>query len=95
MLAGHSDNLLREALTMPCSTAIAASFLTALLWITVYNVTYDLTHRASSPDYDNHMDIAFGIYLFGWLTALQNHSHRLFITPFTALAWTKLACNRL
>ena len=72
VLAGHSDNLLREALIMPCSTAIAASFLTALLWMTVYNVTYDLTHRASSPDYDNHMDIAFGIYLFGWLTALQN-----------------------
>ena len=40
--------------------------------MTVYNVTYDLTHRSSSPDYDNHMDIAFGIYLFGWLTALQN-----------------------
>lgn len=72
VLAGHSDNLLREALLMPCSTAIAASLLTALLWMTVYNVTYDLTHRASSPDYDNHMDIAFGIYLFGWLTALQN-----------------------
>lgn len=43
---------------------------TAMMWIFTYNILYDKTHRASSPDYDNHMDIAFGIYLFGWLTSL-------------------------
>lgn len=52
---------------VPAALAMTA----ALLWIATYNILYDKTHRASSPDYDNHMDIAFGIYLFGWLTALH------------------------
>lgn len=51
-------------------SAIAAMS-ASLLWILTYNILYDKTHRSSSPDYDNHMDIAFGIYLFGWLTALH------------------------
>lgn len=49
-------------------TALAMA--TAMMWIFTYNILYDKTHCASSPDYDNHMDIAFGIYLFGWLTSL-------------------------
>lgn len=49
----------------------AVAMLTSLLWIGTYNILYDKTHRPSSPDYDNHMDIAFGIYLYGWLTALH------------------------
>lgn len=44
--------------------------ITSLLWIFTYNVLYDKTYRASSPDYDNHIDIAFGIYLFGWLVGV-------------------------
>lgn len=51
--------------------ALLAALATATLWMLTYNVVYDLSHRKSSPDYDNHMDIAFGIYLFGWLTAGQ------------------------
>ena len=54
-------------LSAPAIAAMAVS----LLWLCTYNILYDKTHRASSPDYDNHMDIAFGIYLFGWLTALH------------------------
>lgn len=57
---------------MPCTSAPAvAAAVTSLLWMCTFNVLYHLTHRATSPDYDNHMDIAFGIYLFGWLTAAQ------------------------
>ena len=51
--------------------AVVAALVTAVLWMTAYNIVYDRSHRASSPDYDNHMDIAFGIYLFGWLTGLH------------------------
>lgn len=53
----------------PWSMAVAA--VVAVSWIAAYNILYDKTHRKSSPDYDNHMDIAFGIYLFGWLTCLD------------------------
>lgn len=52
------------------SVPTAIAFIVSMLWICTYNILYDKTHRSSSPDYDNHMDIAFGIYLFGWLTAL-------------------------
>ncbi len=57
---------------IPCTSAPAvAAAATSILWMCTFNVLYHLTHRATSPDYDNHMDIAFGIYLFGWLTAGQ------------------------
>ncbi len=57
---------------MPCTAAPAiAAAATSLLWMCTFNVLYHLTHRATSPDYDNHMDIAFGIYLYGWITAAQ------------------------
>ena len=58
-------------LLQPSTATLVAALLTATLWIVTYNVVYHLAHRATSPDYDNHMDIAFGIYLFGWLTAGQ------------------------
>lgn len=50
--------------------AVIMAALTSLLWICTYNVLYDKTFRKCSPDYDNHMDIAFGIYLFGWLVGI-------------------------
>lgn len=43
---------------------------TSLAWIFTYNVTFYHTNKGVSPDFDNHMDIAFGIYLFGWLSCL-------------------------
>lgn len=49
----------------------AAAMLTALPWMCTYNVLYHRTHHASAADYDNHIDIAFAIYLYGWLTALH------------------------
>lgn len=57
--------------SMAASVPVGMALAVSLLWIGTYNILYDKTHRASSPDYDNHMDIAFGIYLFGWLTAMH------------------------
>lgn len=45
------------------SLPAVCALLTATLWIVTYNVLYDKTNRQTSPDYDNHMDIAFGIYI--------------------------------
>ncbi len=59
-----------------------AALATSLLWMGTYNILYHLTHRKTSPDYDNHMDIAFGIYLFGWLTAL--HTLVAWLSPVAA-----------
>ena len=56
-------------------TAAITALVTSALWMTTYNIIYDRTHRHSSPDYDNHIDIAFGIYLFGWLTAMYALIH--------------------
>lgn len=70
---------------MPASAAM----LTALMWIATYNILYDKTHRSSSPDYDNHMDIAFGIYLYGWLSAL--HLVLAWVSPVAAAIVTGLA----
>lgn len=52
------------------SADVAIMLCVSLLWITTHNILYDTTYKKSSPDYDNHMDIAFGIYLFGWLSSL-------------------------
>jgi heptose-I-phosphate ethanolaminephosphotransferase len=42
----------------------------ALTWMTTYPLLYHLTNRKSSPDYENYMDIAFGLYTFGWLSGI-------------------------
>lgn len=36
-----------------------------------YPVIFHLSNRKHAHDYDNRIDIVFGIYLFGWLTAMQ------------------------
>lgn len=61
---------LPSTISLESSWAMAVIAVTAVLWMVTYNILYDKTHRKSSPDYDNHMDIAFGIYLFGWLSCL-------------------------
>lgn len=45
-------------------------FVIGVLWMTTYPLLYHLTFRRSSPDYENYMDITFGIYLIGWLASL-------------------------
>lgn len=42
----------------------------AVMWAITYPLTYHLTFRKNSPGYDNQIDIAFSIYLFGILVGL-------------------------
>ena len=50
--------------------AIIASILTSLAWIVTYPLLYHLANRRTSSEYDNQIDPAFGIYLYGWLSGL-------------------------
>lgn len=43
---------------------------TAFLWIITYPLLFHITKRKSSTEYDNQIDPAFGIYLYGWLTGI-------------------------
>lgn len=52
--------------------------LTALAWMVTYPLTFHLTNRRVSPDYDHGLDHAFGLYLYGILTALG-----VLLTPST------------
>lgn len=42
----------------------------AVLWMTTYPLLYHLSNRRSSPDYENYMDIDFGLYLYGGMSSL-------------------------
>jgi len=52
--------------------AMLMAALVSVLWICSFNILYDKTYRKCSPDYDNRIDIAFGIYLYGWLVGLYS-----------------------
>lgn len=39
-------------------------------WMVTYPLLYHLTYRRSSPDYENYMDITFGLYIIGWLASV-------------------------
>lgn len=54
--------------TSPLQPALLLVLAVAALWMVTYPLTYHLTHRKAAPDYDHQIDIAFGIYLVGWLT---------------------------
>lgn len=43
----------------------------ALACGTAYPVIFHLSNHKQSPDHDNRIDLVFGIYLFGWFTALK------------------------
>lgn len=43
----------------------------AAMWMITYPLLYHLSNRRSSPDYENYMDIDFGLYLYGGLSALM------------------------
>ncbi len=53
-----------------CSPAMLMVLLTSLTWMISYPLMYHLTNRHASPEYDNHFDMAFGIYVYGWLSGL-------------------------
>ena len=54
----------------PLQPVFLLALLVAVAWMVSYPLIYHLTFRKSSPDYDNHMDTAFGLYVYGWLTGL-------------------------
>ena len=43
---------------------------TSVLWIITYPLLFHLGNRNSSTEYDNQIDPAFGIYLYGWLSGI-------------------------
>ena len=51
--------------------AVIFNTLLALFCGTAYPVIYHMSNRKQSHDHDNRIDLVFGIYLFGWFTALQ------------------------
>ena len=51
--------------------ALLFNFALSLVCGTAFPVIYHLSNRKSSPDYDNRIDLVYGIYLFGWFSALK------------------------
>lgn len=68
ILAALSAALAHQYLTIE---AILSSTLVAGLWMVTYPLLYHLTNRKTASDYDHFMDITFGIYAWGCLTALH------------------------
>ena len=54
---------------VPTASLALAGFI-SIFWMLTYPLLYHMTNRKSSPDYENYMDIAMGIYSFGWLSSL-------------------------
>lgn len=50
--------------------ATAMVIATSAAWAVTFPLLYHLTNRKVSTDYDNQMDIAVGLYMFGLLSAL-------------------------
>ena len=69
----------------PTEPALLLVLAVSMSWMIAYPLLYHLTHRHSSPDYDNQIDIAFGIYLYGWLSSL------FLLLPEAGAAWGVLA----
>ena len=61
------------AVTETCvlQSAVLKLWIVAELWAAAFPLTYHLTYRKISPDYDNQIDPAFAIYLFGVLAGLS------------------------
>ena len=50
--------------------AVGMALLVAVAWMVTYPLLYHLTNKEAATEYDNQIDIAVGIYLFGWLTGI-------------------------
>lgn len=61
--------------------AVLMALLVSLAWMVTYPMLYYLTNRRMETGFENHIDIAFGIYMFGLLTGL------LSILPVRGLIW--------
>lgn len=47
------------------------TLLVGLAWMVTFPLLFHLTNRRTSPDYENYMDTAFGLYAMGWLWGLK------------------------
>lgn len=58
------------AITDTCvhQPAMIAAVIVSVAWIITYPLLYHLSNRHTSTEYDNQIDPAFGIYLYGLLT---------------------------
>lgn len=61
-LSAVNLNIFQPAIMMAAATGGA--------WIITFPLLYNLTNRKTATGYDNQIDIAFGIYMFGLLTGL-------------------------
>ncbi len=53
------------------SPAMLFNAVLALFCGATFPVIYHICNRKNSPDHDHRIDLAYGIYLFGWLTSLR------------------------
>lgn len=76
------------AVTETCvlQSAVLKLWIVAELWAAAFPLTYHLTYRKISPDYDNQIDPAFAIYLFGILAGLSVLLPSLCVAPLLVLA---------
>jgi len=54
----------------PLTPGYVAALGVGALWLATHPFLYYVTHRRESTDFWFHMDVAFGIYLVGWLFTL-------------------------
>lgn len=61
-------------LSVAWSTGLTAAFIPVAVlsagWMITFPLLFHLSNRRTSPDYENYMDIAFGAYLWGWLSSV-------------------------
>lgn len=56
---------------IPSGIPVIVTAVVSLLWSITYPLLYNITNRHRSSEYDNQMDIVFGLYSFGFISALQ------------------------
>ena len=72
--------------TSVLQSAVLKLWIVAELWAAAFPLTYHLTYRKISPDYDNQIDPAFAIYLFGVLAGLSVLLPSLCVAPLLVLS---------
>ena len=55
---------------LPCGIPVLLAATVSVMWCITYPLIYHLSNRRSSSEYDNQMDIAMGLYLFGLMSAV-------------------------
>ena len=53
------------------SPAVTFNVMLAFFCGTAYPIIFHICNRKKSPDHDHRIDLAYGIYIFGWFTSLR------------------------